>query len=177
LRESKAYAYEGGVRVPYFIAGPGIPAGKHIDRPVTGMDFYPTILDIIDVPLKPEQHVDGISLKPLLRGSGETQQRSLYWHYPHYHRSRPYGAVLKENFKLIEFFQNGQVELYNLRDDPYETRNLVGKKPEIAADMLIQLQAWRVGANAQMMEPNPYYRWRPTNKGKRRPVNDANRKR
>lgn len=157
FRERKAYSYEGGVREPCFISGPGIPAGKQIDTPVIGMDFYPTILDMIGAPLKPEQHQDGVSLKPLLLGQGSIPERSLYWHYPHYHRTTPYGAVQSGDYKLIEFYEDGRRELYDLNKDPFEQNDLAVSRPEKADELWRNLKQWRQNTGAQMMELNPDY--------------------
>jgi arylsulfatase A-like enzyme len=157
LRERKAYSYEGGVREPCFISGLGIPAGKQIDTPVIGMDFYPTILDMIGAPLKPEQHQDGVSLKPLLLGQGSIPDRSLYWHYPHYHRTTPYGAIQSGDYKLIEFYEDGRRELYDLNKDPFEQNNLAASSPEKVDELWRNLKLWRRDVGAQMMELNPDY--------------------
>ena len=85
-------SHEGGPREPFVIGGPGITQGSR-EVPVIGMDFYPTILKLIGAPLNPEQHQSCVSLVPLLTQTGSIQERSLYWHYPHYHRTKPYGAV------------------------------------------------------------------------------------
>ena len=155
LRKCKAYAYEGGVRVPLFVSGLGIPAGQEIDTPAIGMDLYPTILDLAGLPLKPNQHVDGVSLKPILYGTSEIVDRALYWHYPHYHRTPPYGAVVKDDYKLIEFFEDGSLELYNLKKDPSETTNLSTAQEDVATELLADLRRWRMDVGAQMMVLNP----------------------
>lgn len=157
LKNFKAFAHEGGVREPFFVAGPGIKPGSTCDVPVIGTDFYPTILDMAGLPLKPDQHNDGVSIKPLLTQTGKIAQRSLYWHYPHYHRTKPYGAVRNGNYKLIEFFEDGALELYDLQKDISETTNLASSMPEKAAELLKELQTWRTSVNAQMPTPNPKY--------------------
>ena len=154
LRGSKAYSHEGGVREPFFIKGPGIQPGTS-DVPVIGTDFYPTILDLIATPLKPEQHKDGVSLKPLLLKTGDIEERSLFWHYPHYHKTNPYGAIRSGDYKLIEFFEDGKLELYNLKDDLAEESNLADKMPEKAAELLKELEQWRIRVDAQLPTPNP----------------------
>ncbi|MBC8434712.1 MAG: sulfatase [Verrucomicrobia bacterium] len=161
LRNCKAYAYEGGVRVPLFVAGLGIPAGQKIDTPAIGMDLYPTILDITGLSLKPSQHVDGISLKPILYGTSEPVDRALFWHYPHYHRTPPYGAVVKDDYKLIEFFEDGSLELYNLKNDPSESTNLSAAQKDLAAELLAELRQWRTHVGAQMMALNPVHSSQP----------------
>ncbi len=153
LRGAKVHSHEGGVREPFFIKGPGVQAGLSSDVPVIAMDFYPTILDLIGVPLKPNQHKDGLSLKPLLHGSGQIRDRSLFWHYPHYHKAKPnpYGAIRKENYKLIENFDDGKLELYDLKIDPREKNNLIKMMPEKSEELLGYLHKWRSTVGAQEM--------------------------
>jgi arylsulfatase A-like enzyme len=156
LRDFKGFSHEGGTREPFFIKGAGIAPGS-CDVPVIGMDLYPTLLDLIDAPLKPDQHLDGVSLEPLLKQSGTIPKRSLFWHYPHYHRTLPYGAIRNGNWKLIEFFEDGALELYNLASDPHEENNLSKSSPEKASQLLDELKAWRTEVGAQMPTPNPNY--------------------
>jgi len=156
LKGSKALSFEGGTREPFIIKAPGIKPGTST-VPVIGMDFYPTLLELIGAPQKPEQHQDGVSLVPLLKRTGGIAKRSLYWHYPHYHKTKPYGAVRNGDGKLIEFFEDGALELYNLKDDPAEENNLAQTHLEKAMALLKELKAWRVSVNAQMMTPNPAY--------------------
>ena len=156
LKGFKGFSHEGGTREPFVISGPGITQGS-CEVPVIGMDFYPTILELIGAPLKPEQHQDGVSLVPLLTQTGSIKERSLYWHYPHYHRTKPYGAVRNGDWKLIELFEGGALELYNLEEDPTEENNLAQTHPEKAAALLKELRDWRTEVEAQMPTPNPNY--------------------
>jgi arylsulfatase A len=167
LRGSKAWSHEGGVREPFFIKGPGIQPGSTSDVPVIAIDLYPTLLDLIGAPLKPEQHKDGVSLKPLLRAEGDLPTRSLFWHYPHYHKTKPYGSIRNGEYKLIEFFEEGHLELYNIKDDMAEENNLAESMSEKAAEMLKEMQAWRISVDAQMMTPNPQYDPDHENKGRK----------
>ena len=130
--------------------------GSESEVPVIGTDFYPTMLEMAGLPLRPDQHQDGVSLVPLLKG-GSIPKRSLFWHYPHYHRTKPYNAVRNGDMKLIEFFEDGALELYDLARDPKEANNLAAAQPEKAAALLKELQAWRKSVDAQMMTPNPNY--------------------
>ena len=168
LKGYKAYSHEGGTREPLIVKWPGkTTSGSTCDVPVIGTDFYPTMLEMAGLPLKPEEHMDGISMVPLLTGEKKTLNReNLYWHYPHYHRTTPYGAIRSGDWKLIEFFEDDALELYDLKTDPYETSNLAQQQPEKAQKLLEQLKAWRESVNAQMMEPNPNYD--PERAGKRR---------
>jgi arylsulfatase A-like enzyme len=94
----------------------------------------------------------------LLTGEGKAPERdTLYWHYPHYHRTKPYGAIREGDWKLIEFFEDGALELFDLKADPSESKNLAAVNPEKASELLAKLKAWRVSVDAQMMTPNPNY--------------------
>ena len=104
---------------------------------VISTDFYPTMLEMAGLPLKPEQHQDGVSILPLLTGKSQSLDRdTLYWHYPHYHRTLPYGAIRQGDWKLIEFFEKGTLELFNLKTDPFEKNNLIENNPEKAQALL-----------------------------------------
>lgn len=159
LRDYKGFSHEGGTREPLIARLPGIiPAGTTSDTPVIGTDFYPTILDLAGLPLRPDQHQDGISIAPVLKDPRATLPRdTLYWHYPHYHRTNPYGAIRKGDWKLIEFFEDGKVELFDLKSDPWEKNDIAREHPEKAAELLKQLVAWRQSVGAQMPTPNPDY--------------------
>jgi arylsulfatase A len=159
LKGFKAFSHEGGVREPFVVKWPGKTApGSECDVPVIGTDFYPTLLEMAGLTPRPGEHVDGVSMVPLLTGSAQSLDReNLYWHYPHYHRTNPYGAIRSGDWKLIEFFEDGNLELYNLEIDPNEQVNLAGKNPEKAQELLRRLKVWRESVDAQMMEPNPDY--------------------
>ena len=123
-----------------------------------GTDIYPTLLEAAGLPAKPTEHLDGISILPLLEGKTSGLDRdALYWHYPHYHRTKPYGAIRLDNWKLIEFFEDGALELYDLKNDPFEENNLAEAQPEKAGELLKRLVAWRSEVSAQMPQPNPDY--------------------
>lgn len=159
LREYKGYSHEGAVRVPLIVKWPGkIKAESTNDEMVIGMDFYPTILEFAGLAAKPDQHVDGVSLVPLLSGAKtELDRDTLHWHYPHYHRTKPYGSIREGDWKLIEFFEDGKLELFDLKNDPYEAKDLGASNPEKAQQLLEKLKSWRVSVKAQMMTPNPNY--------------------
>jgi arylsulfatase A-like enzyme len=155
LREGKGYLYEGGIRAPLIVRWPGVTkAGSTCSVPVSSIDLFPTALDACGV--KSETKVDGLSLVPLLKG-GELKREALYWHYPHYANqgSRPGGAVRAGDYKLIEFYENGRRELYDLKKDVSESQNLVADKPEVAKELAANLDAWRQDVGAKMMTPNP----------------------
>ncbi|QTN34185.1 sulfatase [Akkermansiaceae bacterium] len=159
LRDYKGFSHEGAVREPLIVKWPGkIDAASSCGVPVIGMDFYPTILDLAGLEQRPDQHMDGISIANLLKDPEASLPReTLFWHYPHYHRTKPYGAIRHGDWKLIEFFENGNTELYDLKEDPSEKRDLSKENPAKAAELLGKLAAWRKASGAQMMTPNPNY--------------------
>ena len=163
LRVGKGSCYEGGTRVPLIVFWPGVAkAGSVCDTPVIGMDLYPTLLEIVGEKKAAHKAVDGVSLVPLLRGAGGLKRDELFWHYPHYQHyqlggTTPYGAIRKGDFKLIEFFDDLRVELYNLKDDIGEQHNLAAQMPEKVDQLRKRLHAWRKEVGAQMPARNPKY--------------------
>jgi len=158
LRAEKGTIYEGGIRVPMIIKWPGkVEPGTVCHEPVITVDFFPTFLEIAGVKVKPP--VDGESLVPLLKQEGTFMREAVFWHYPHYSNNRlpPCGAIRKGDFKLIEFYEDGRLELYNLAEDIGEKHNLAGKMPRKAAQMAEMLERWRTSVNAQLNTPNPDY--------------------
>jgi len=174
LRAGKGWLYEGGIREPMIIKWPGVAIpGSVCSELVTSTDFYPTILEMAGLPAKPEQHIDGVSLAPLLKGKKSLDRRppprlawgdagagAIFWHYPHYSNQGggPAGAVRAGDYKLIEFYEDGRLELYNLTEDVSEKNNLVKNMPDRAAELHKILKNWRQDVNAQMPTPNPDYR-------------------
>lgn len=126
LRGGKGYQWEGGLRVPLFIKVPGLQPGSS-DIPATGADIYPTILDFLGLPLLPDQHLDGQSLKPIFSGTGQLDERALYWHYPHYGNQggEPSSVIQHNKWKLIHYWEDGRSELYDLRSDIHEDHNIL----------------------------------------------------
>ncbi|MGI9455759.1 MAG: sulfatase [Aeoliella sp.] len=158
LRGFKGHAFEGGTREPTCVVWPGVTEpGAVSTTPIIGMDFYPTMLEIANLQSRPEQHVDGKSLVPLLEQSGALDRETLYWHYPHYHRTLPYGAIRHHNWKLIEYFEDGKLMLFNLETDPSESQDVASTDPDKAKELLSMLEAWREQVGAQMPTPNPDY--------------------
>ncbi len=159
LRDFKGFSHEGAVREPLIAKWPTrIAAGSTCDEPVIGMDFYPTFLEMAGLPARKNEHIDGVSILPLLKGDAkELKREKLYWHYPHYHRTKPYGAIRDGDWKLIEFFEEGNLELFDLGKDPFEKKNLAEEMPEKAEEMLKELKKWRKSVGAQMMTANPKY--------------------
>jgi arylsulfatase A-like enzyme len=159
LRAGKGWLYEGGIREPMIIKWPGVTkAGSVAKTPVISMDFYPTMLDIAGLPLKPNQHKDGMSLAPILRG--EPMDRGpLYWHYPHYppQGGFPGGVIREGDWKLIHNYDNDIMELYNLKDDISEENNLLQQYPQKAIELYQKLDEWRNEVGGRMPIPNPNY--------------------
>ena len=158
LRAGKGTLYEGGIREPWIVKWPGVvKPGTTCSVPVTSTDFYPTIIEMAGLKADPKQAPDGVSLVPLLKQAGTIGRDALYWHYPHYHITLPGGAVRCGDWKLIEYYEDGKLELYNLKDDLSETADLAAKMPEKAAELRKKLDDWRKAVGAQMPTPNPNY--------------------
>jgi len=160
FRSGKGFLWEGGIREPLIVKWPGIvKPGSISDTPVSSVDFYSTILEITGAEDINNHSVDGISLVPLLKQSGEWNREILYWHYPHYSNagSSPTGAIRKGDWKLMEFFEDGHVELFNLKKDPAEQNDLAETEPEKAAELKNLLKAWRESVGAKPARPNPNY--------------------
>ena len=159
LRGGKGYQWEGGIREPYFIKVPWLKSnGAKNNYPVTGTDFYPTVLDLAGVDLKPGQHLDGVSLKPLLEGKN-LPERPLYWHYPHYgNQGGEPSSIIRENeWKLIHYWEDDRNELYNLQSDPGEQLDVSGKYPEISERMSEKLLSWLTEVNAKLPDTDETY--------------------
>ncbi|MCC9607179.1 sulfatase [Blastopirellula sp. JC732] len=161
LRSGKGWLYEGGVREPMIIRAPGVTKpGSVCDTPVVSMDFFPTILSLAGLPAMPQLHVDGESLVPLLEGKEPTEARTFYWHYPHYHGSKwtPGASIRDGDWKLIEFYEDDRVELFNLAQDPGEQHDLSKSNPEKTAELRQKLKAWQTKMKAKMPQENPNYK-------------------
>ena len=160
LAEGKGWMYEGGTREPLLVRWPAVVrAGSECHTPVTSPDFYPTMLEAAGLPLLPEQHVDGVSFLSRLRGEEGEDRGPLFWHYPHYGNQggAPGSSVRAGDWKLIEFFEDGRLELYNLADDIGEERNLAGAEPERTRDLHGVLVRWREQVEARIPAVNPEY--------------------
>ena len=158
LAEGKGWMYEGGTREPLFIRWPGkIEADSLCAEPVTSPDFYPTLLEVAGVDPIPEQHVDGVSMLPLFTGDPGFERKAIFWHYPHYGNQggTPGSSVRMGNFKLIEFFEDGRLELYNLKDDPGERKNLAEFHPDKVDELKQVLHQWQKSVEAKIPQPNP----------------------
>jgi arylsulfatase A-like enzyme len=157
LRAGKGSAYEGGVRTPLIIYGPGIPGGKVVGEPAITMDVFSTILDLLKI--RSSDKVDGISLLPVLKGKADSDGRPLFWHYPHYHTqgATPYSAVRKSDWRLIHFYEDDHVELYNLAEDISEKNDLSGSYPDKVKELSLLLEDWLKETNAQLPKQNINY--------------------
>ncbi len=155
LRDAKGDLYEGGLRVPLIVRWPKhVPAGKTSAIPVVSMDFYPTILEAAG--LKTPAPLDGHSLLPTFAGATDLKNRSLYFHYPNYawHRSNRLGSAIRHgSHKLIERFDDGSIELFDLAKDLSEKKNLADAKPDLASKLRTKLQTWRREVKAAMPRP------------------------
>jgi len=159
FRGGKGRQWEGGIRVPFYIRAPGITkAGSACDTPVSGIDIYPTILQLAGVPAKPTQTLDGVSLSPLMQG-GSIPARPLFWHYPHYGNQggEPSSIVRDGEWKLIHYWEDGRNELYQLSTDIGEQHNLATCEPGRTAGLWTKLQAWLKETSAEVPQPNPEY--------------------
>lgn len=129
------------------------------DVPVTSPDFMPTILEVLNIEQPPTDY-DGVSIVPLLKGQNQINRDAIFWHFPHYSnhgRQSPGGAIRSGDFKLLEYYEDGTVQLFNLKDDIGEQNDLASAQPEKAKDLLNKLHKWRKSVGAIMMEPNPDY--------------------
>ena len=164
LRAGKGWLYEGGIREPLLVRWPGVvKPDTSTGVPCITTDFYPTFLEAAGLKAKPEQHLDGLSLISILRGgdaSSALAGRPLFWHYPHYSNQGggPAGAVRQGDWKLIENYETGAKELFNLRNDPGEHTDLAAADPERTAALYKLLVDWRASVQAKMPKPNPNFK-------------------
>jgi arylsulfatase A-like enzyme len=171
LRGGKGMLYEGGIRVPQLVCWPGkVPAGTVCDVPVSGIDFFPSLLEIIGLQAPEAIAMDGMSLAPLFFGSNKRISRSLHWHFPAYlegeaqgardplFRTRPAAAVRRGDWKLIEYFEDGALELYNLAEDVGEQNNRASADPAKTSELYDIMKAWRKAVRAPVpTRLNPEY--------------------
>lgn len=156
FRGGKSQCYEGGIRVPLIVRWPGVTQpGSVSDVPVISNDLYPTFLAMAGLPLRPEQHLDGLSLAPLLAGGDTLPRDTLYWHYPHYQTLPPHSAIRHGDWKLVKHYESGRFELFDLAQDPGESSDLSAKLPEKARQMEEWLASHLKAIGAQMPAPNP----------------------
>ena len=156
LRAGKGAYYEGGIREPMFAVWPNHIKSEGISEvPVTNLDFFPTILDVAGIEKPEKKQFDGNSILSLLTGKGNLVERPLFWHFPIYleggngetqdsiFRTRPGSAIRNGDWKLIEYFENGDLELYNLKEDVGEKNNMAESNPQKLKELKSQLEKWR----------------------------------
>jgi arylsulfatase A-like enzyme len=159
LRGGKGWMYEGGIREPLLVRWPGVVRpGSVVSEPVSGPDYYPTLLEAVGAKPRPGQVLDGVSLLPVLKGDS-LPERALFWHYPHYGNQggAPAAAVRRADWKLIEWQEDGRLELFNLAADAGERTDLAAKEPERVARLRDELQAWQKQVGARFPVVNPHY--------------------
>ena len=159
LRAGKGYQFEGGIREPYFISVPWFKHNGTVNNtPVSGTDFYPTLMELTGTGLQPDQHTDGVSLLPLLLGE-TIPERPLIWHYPHYGNQggEPSSIIRLGDWKLIHYYEDGRTELYNLAEDRSETTDLSDAYPEKARELQLDLFGYLDGVGARYPVPDPEY--------------------
>ncbi|MGQ9503678.1 MAG: sulfatase [Thermogutta sp.] len=164
LRGGKGMLYEGGIRIPYIFRWPGhIPAGTVCNVPIHSVDLYPTLLELAEAPAPANYVLDGVSYTRLLKSgsNAEFPERALFWHFPGYlgaakdtWRTTPVSVVRQGDWKLMEFLEDGHLELYNLREDIGEEKNLASRYPEKVAELHTLLKKWRAEINAPMPTPH-----------------------
>ncbi|MGY8749086.1 MAG: sulfatase [Pirellulales bacterium] len=156
LRGGKGRQWEGGIREPFYIKWPGSKAtGQLCDTPVIGTDLYPTLLELAGLPARPNQHVDGISLVPLLSGDS-VPARPLFWHYPHYGNQggEPSSIITRGKWKLIHYLEDQRYELYDIQEDVSETNNVADQHPEIQESLSRELKSWIAEVDARQPTAN-----------------------
>lgn len=152
LRGGKGRQWEGGIREPFLIRYPAkIKPGSESNVPVIGTDFYPTLLELCGLQPMPQQHVDGVSLTPIFEGNPIAERR-LYWHYPHYGNQggEPSTMISDGTWKMIYYYENQRVELYQILEDIGEQNNVAGDHPEIVKSMKKQMDVFILDTNAQL---------------------------
>ena len=178
LRAGKGSYFEGGIRVPLIVCWPGmVDPDSTCPEPVSNIDFMPTIAEIANVAIPEGKQVDGVSLSELLQDSNaKLEQRSLFWHFPIYlqasgkskgpsathdpwFRTRPGSVVRSGNWKLHEYFEDGRLELYDLKSDIGERTNVAAQHPGVAQRLHAELKNWRAQTSAPVpTELNPKYK-------------------
>ncbi len=168
LRAGKGWVYDGGLRVPLIVRVPGMTEGGEVSRePVMNTDLYPTLLEVAGLEKRPNQHKDGTSFASLLNEPDGTsfERDPLFFHYPHYspQGGPPGGAIRNGPWKLVERYENGQVELYNVRADVGERKNRVNQRPDLVRRMRNRLHEWYREVDANFLRPKDSYTdpWRP----------------
>jgi arylsulfatase A-like enzyme len=161
LAEGKGWMYEGGTREPLIVSWPngGVPRHAATDAVTTSTDFYPTFLEVAGVEPIPTQHPDGVSILPVFQGARDFERGPIYWHFPHYGNQggRPGCSIREGDWKLIEFFEDNRLELYNLREDIGEETDRAEAEPALRDDLHRKLKAWREEVGALIPQKNPHW--------------------
>jgi len=159
LREGKGHLYEGGIRIPLILRGPGVRRGAVDNSVVCSVDYFPTFNQLAGRPASANAGIDGRSFVPLLGAARQLPERPLFWHYPHYSNQlgRPGAAIRVGDFKLIRFYEDNHVELYHLKEDIGEQKNLAQAFPEKARELEQKLDVWLKEVKAKFPAPNPKY--------------------
>jgi arylsulfatase A-like enzyme len=180
FRAGKGSAYEGGVRVPLLACWPGVTKPSSTsDVPVMTIDHFPTLAQACGLSVPRSHVVDGESLVGLLKRTGGLKRDALYWHYPHYHPggATPYSAIRSGHWRLVEFFEDRRVELYDLKADVAEKKDLARENPDKVKELRGKLASWRKKVSAQLPTSNPEYDRKRANQGprpkKRQPARDS----
>ena len=160
LRGGKGYQWEGGIKEPFLINVPWLDTkNKSSDFPVIHTDFYPTLLDLANLPLNPQQHIDGITLKPIIEGKSINIDRPLYWHYPHYGNQggEPSSIIQQNGWKLIHYWEDNREELFKLPSTEKDDLNVIAEHPEIAKKLSNQLLTWLKSVDAKYPKPDSLF--------------------
>jgi len=156
LRAGKGWMYEGGIRVPLLISRPGQQETKTVSTPVMSIDLFPTLLEELQIEAPTAGTIDGQSLSSVLNGNSEKSERTLFWHYPHYHASgwRPGSGVRKGDWKLIHFYEDDHFELYNIAADVGEEHDLKNKFPDKFKELQAELNRMLRETQSALPQPN-----------------------
>jgi arylsulfatase A-like enzyme len=161
LRGAKGWMYEGGIRIPLIVKWSGVKKpGSTVELPVIHPDLYPSVLEMAGFPAMPQQHVDGKSFVSALKGERPAEY-PIFWHFPHYSNhgmQSPGGGVRYKNFKLLEYYENNTIQLFDLSKDIGELNDISKKNPEKVKELAGLLHKWRTDVGARMMPPNPDYK-------------------
>jgi arylsulfatase A-like enzyme len=161
LRRGKGFPYEGGIRVPWIVTWPGRIKPRSIcSVPVSSQDLLPTLCEATGADPPRERAIDGLSLMPLLQGSGSIPRETLFWHFPHYWwggRLTPYSIIREGDWKLIRHYEDGRRELFRIEEDIGEQNDLSAEMPDRVRDLDAKLSSWLRSVGAKLPKPNPEY--------------------
>jgi arylsulfatase A-like enzyme len=160
LRAGKGHIYEGGIKVPVFVRWPGVADKKSSNSTlITGMDYYPSILEMCGLPLRPKDHTDGESFVRALKGETINTERPYFWHQtaarPSQTGDHASSVIRIGDYKLHHFLEDDRIELYNLASDPYEQNNLAEEMPDKASSLDQQLLKWKENVDASIFKKKP----------------------